>query len=196
MDKDFIENTTFSKICKLMNRESNIDKNLVKSVFDVSLLFLPSIMCPEVAPLTSIATGVSLVGAKNIITNFGAQLKGLFTHDKNNDYATCYERAQTAQVLLVFSAYFDVIRAYLPKIFLSRKTAEHYAIRKACCWNLRKPGAVHRLKKMWAVLFLQRCVIQKPVVYHYYCLGVLAQEKLCFAICLHRRFFVMNIIFL
>lgn len=114
MDKDFIENTTFSKICKLMNRESNIDKNLVKSVFDVSLLFLPSIMCPEVAPLTSIATGVSLVGAKNIITNFGAQLRGLFTHDKNNDYATCYERAQTAQVLLVFSAYFDVIRAYLP----------------------------------------------------------------------------------
>lgn len=114
MDKDFIENTTFSKICKLMNRESSIDKNLVKSVFNVSLLFLPSIMCPEVAPLTSIATGVSLVGAKNIITNFGAQLRGLFTHDKNNDYATCYERAQTAQVLLVFSAYFDVIRAYLP----------------------------------------------------------------------------------
>jgi hypothetical protein len=114
LDTDFIENTTFAKICKLMKKDGCIDKELVKSIFDTSLLFLPSIMCPEVASLTNIAMGVSLVGAKNVITNFGAQIKGLFVHDKNNDYATCYERAQTAQVLLVFSAYFDVIRDYLP----------------------------------------------------------------------------------
>ncbi len=57
LDTDFIENTTFSKICKLMKKESCIDKELVKSIFDVSLLFLPSIMCPEVAPLTNIGTG-------------------------------------------------------------------------------------------------------------------------------------------
>lgn len=149
MDKDFIENTTFSKICKLMNRESNIDKNLVKSVFDVSLLFLPSIMCPEVAPLTSIATGVSLVGAKNIITNFGAQLKGLFTHDKNNDYATCYERAQTAQVLLVFSAYFDVIHNCLSdenrKFVLSPEV-------KLSLTDKGLAGYIEQLKKQSAVV--------------------------------------------
>ena len=71
-------------------------------------------MCPEVAPLTNIGTGVSLMGAKKIVTDFGMQVKNLFTRGTNNDYETCYERAQTVQVLLVFSAYFDIIRDYLP----------------------------------------------------------------------------------
>lgn len=114
MDKKFMQKTTFSEICKMIKSGDGADRDCIKSIIDVGIVFLPALICPAVNLATNIATGVDLLSVKGAICKVGDNLKKYITQEKQADFLSRYERAQAAQVLLVFSAYFDTFKLYLP----------------------------------------------------------------------------------
>lgn len=124
MENKFMKKATFSEICKVMNGTEKDIKECISGVFEIALLFFPGLMCKNVALLTSIATGLTLIDAKSAIENSIKKITQVFNKDYK-DFSTKYEHAQIAQVLIVFSSYFDSIKLYLPdedrKISLSSK---------------------------------------------------------------------------
>lgn len=133
-----MKKTTFGEICNMMKRDSGVDRECIRSVLRVGLLVLPGLICRETAVMDSLSDGVNLLGAAEAVVGAGGQIARLFEHQKP-DFISRYERAQVAQVLLVFSAYFDAFRLYLPdasgkivlssgeKTVLSQKSIEKYA---------------------------------------------------------------------
>ena len=69
--------------------------------------------------------GATILGAKPIIEKSIKNIAKVFTKQKFTDFSTKYEHAQIAQVLIVFAAYFDSMKLYLPdeerKIKISSK---------------------------------------------------------------------------
>lgn len=114
MDKKFMEKTTFAEIYKLVKDGNEIEKKVIKSVLNVGLLLFPGFVCPELKLISDISNGVDLIAAKDVLVDCGKCIKDLFSGDKASDFVSRYERVQLAQVLLVFSAYFDSMRMYLP----------------------------------------------------------------------------------
>lgn len=107
-------NTTFREICKIMkNPQDDIAKG-IKSVFEVGLLFLPGILCRDVSFIANAVNGATLLGAKPIIEESIKNILEVFNKKQYTEFTTKYEHAQIAQVLIVFSAYFDSIKLYLP----------------------------------------------------------------------------------
>ena len=94
-------------------------------VFEVALLFFPCMVCKDIAFITNIVNGATILGAKPIIEKAIKNIAKLFTKNKCTDFTTKYDYAQIAQVLIVFAAYFDSIKLYLPdeerKIKISSK---------------------------------------------------------------------------
>ena len=146
MDGSFMEKTTFKEICKMMKNGDKKARECIQSVFDVALVVLPELICPEASLLTNLSSGIDLLGVKGAIENVGRHVRELFDKECIIDFTSRYERAQAAQVLMVFSAYFDSIRLYLPnqsrEIALSKKEsvalteksiAEYAAWVKVCC---------------------------------------------------------------
>ena len=139
MDKAFMEKTSFSEICKMMKSGSREDWKCLQDVFDLALLFLPELICPEVGLLGNLSTGVDLLGAKSVIKNSGKLIQGLFTKKSFVDFSSRYENAQAAQVLMIFSAYFDSMWMYVPdesreialsdgeKLIITEKSLEEYS---------------------------------------------------------------------
>lgn len=124
MVNKFMKKATFSEICKVMNGTEKDIKECISGVFEIALLFFPELMCKNVALLTNLATGLTLIDAKSAIENSVKKITQVFNRDYK-DFSTKYEHAQIAQVLIVFSSYFDSIKLYLPdedrKISLSSK---------------------------------------------------------------------------
>ncbi len=69
MENKFMKKATFSEICKVMNGTDKDIKECISGVFEVALLFFPGLMCKNVALLTNIATGLTLIDAKSVIEN-------------------------------------------------------------------------------------------------------------------------------
>lgn len=138
MNGRFMEKTTFAEICKLMKYGDQKDWECIQSIFDLALLFLPELVCPEVGLISNLGSGLDLLGAKSVIKNVGTHIRELFTREDIVNFTSQYERAQAAQVLMVFSAYFDSMQLYLPdesreialskneKIVLTEKSLEEY----------------------------------------------------------------------
>lgn len=114
MDKAFIEKTSFSEICKMMKSGTREDWNCLQDIFDLALLFLPELICPEVGLVGNLASGVDLLGVKSAIKDSGKLIQGLFKRKSFVDFSSRYENAQAAQVLMIFSAYFDSMWMYVP----------------------------------------------------------------------------------
>lgn len=139
MEKRFIEKTTFSEICKLMKGGKKEDWVAIQGFFDLAVLFLPALSCPELAFFGKLACGADLLAAKSVLVNTGKAVYELFAQKNPVDFTTRYENAQAAQVLMVFSAYFDSIQLYLPnewgeialsdgeKLSITKKSLEEYS---------------------------------------------------------------------
>ena len=109
-----MEKTTFSEICRMMKNGGDQYKECISSVFDVMLLFFPALVCKELKVLEALSAGTDLVAAKGIVEAGKNQIKKLFQSPQPADFYSRYERAQAAQVMLVFSAFFDSMEIYLP----------------------------------------------------------------------------------
>ena len=98
----------------------------------IALLFLPGLVCKDVAFIMNLANGATILGAKPIIENAIKNIKNIYNNKKYEDFSTKYEHAQIAQVLIVYAAYFDTVKEYLPdeerRINISQK--EKLAITK------------------------------------------------------------------
>lgn len=115
MTKRLMEKTTFSEICRMMKSGNDQYKECIKSVFNIALLFFPGLICKEAEALALLSAGTDLVAAKSIIEKGKDQIKGLFGNDDQPaDFYSSYEKAQAAQVMMVFTAYFDSMALYLP----------------------------------------------------------------------------------
>ena len=139
MENRFMEKTTFSEICRMVKSKKGEYDECIKSVFNVMLLLLPGLVCKETVLLSDLSLGTDLVAAGGIIGAGKDQIKKLFRTPQTADYYSLYERAQAAQVMLVFSAFFDLIEKYLPdesreialsgkdKIVLTEKSLTEYS---------------------------------------------------------------------
>ena len=97
MDKYIMKKTSFFEICKLLDENEGIN-----GLFEIVLLFLPGLVCKDVAFIMNLANGATILGAKPIIENAIKNIKNIFNNKKYEDFSTKYEHAQIAQVLIVY----------------------------------------------------------------------------------------------
>lgn len=114
MNDKTMKRATFSEICKIMKDNKTDVRECVMGVFGVALLFFPGLICKDVEIFTNIANGVSLLTAGKEIENSIKQVYNTFNRKEYVDFSTKYEHAQIAHILIVFAAYFDSIKMYLP----------------------------------------------------------------------------------
>ncbi|MDE5932921.1 MAG: hypothetical protein K2H40_10640, partial [Lachnospiraceae bacterium] len=114
MEDKRMNQASFSEICRLMKDEKCDLHECIKGVFHVALLFFPGLVCQETAFLTNIANGVTILDAKAEIEKSVKTIANTFGKKTYEDFTTKYEHAQIAQVLIVFAAYFDSMKLYLP----------------------------------------------------------------------------------
>lgn len=114
MERKFMAKASFSEMCKIIEGKENNIKECVKGIFGIGMLFFPGIMCKEVDLFTNIANGVSLLDAKSAIEESIKKIENVFRNKEDADFYTKYDNVQIIQVLIVFSAYFDSIKLYLP----------------------------------------------------------------------------------
>ena len=125
MNDKIMSKATFSEICKIMKGDKTDVWECISGLFGISLLFFPGLICKETAVLTNISNGVALLSAQKEIESAIRNIPKTFKNKQYADFSTKYEHAQIAHILIVFAAYFDSIKMYLPneekKIELSPK---------------------------------------------------------------------------
>lgn len=114
MNDKIMEQATFSEICKILKDGKSDLCECISGIFNIALLFFPGFVCKEVSFLTNIANGTTILGAKAEIEKSVDRLIKTFDKKSYEDFTTKYEQAQIAQVLIVFAAYFDSMKMYLP----------------------------------------------------------------------------------
>lgn len=114
MEKGIMNKTTFGEICKVLKDEKSDLHECINGLFEIALLFFPGIISKDVAFITNVVNGATILGAKPIIEKAIKNIEKVFTKKKYMDFNNKYEHAQIAQVLIVFAAYFDSIKLYLP----------------------------------------------------------------------------------
>ncbi len=130
-----MEKATFSEIYKLVEGRGGKIKECFDGLFDTALLFFPAFMCKETAGIIGLVdklgAGQTLIGAKETITKAVSGILDGFKH-KEKDYAARYENMQIAHMLIIYAAFFDAAKEFLPdeegQVVLSAK--EKYVITK------------------------------------------------------------------
>lgn len=113
MNEALMSKATFSEICKIMSHKEGTIRGCMKSIVKLSVLLLPGIMCKEFASTAALESGLFKVDVMDVIDNTIASIKTAFG-SKQEDFTTRAQNAQIAHVLIVFAAYFDSIKLYLP----------------------------------------------------------------------------------
>lgn len=107
-----MKSASFSGICKIMqNKDENI-KKCIFSVAQLAVVLFPGVSMTSVAVNEVLDTNLMHLDVINLVNNCIGTVKSLLS--SQDDYSTRAENAQIANVLLVFSAFFDSIKQYLP----------------------------------------------------------------------------------
>lgn len=114
MNDKTMKKATFSEVCKIMKDNKTDIRECVSGLFGIALLFFPGLICKDVEIFTNIANGVSLLTAEKEIEKSIKQIYNTFNGKEYVDFSTKYEHAQIVHILIVFAAYFDSIKMYLP----------------------------------------------------------------------------------
>ena len=114
MEKQMINKTSFSEVCKILKNKKDDISECFNNMFEISLLFFPGMISKDVSFIANAVNGATLLGAKPIIQNAVKNIINVFTDKNYTDFSTKYDHSQIAQVLIVFAAYFDTMRLYLP----------------------------------------------------------------------------------
>lgn len=137
MSETMMCKATFSEICKIMNHKDGKIHDCIKSIIRLSLLLFPGMMCKDLASVTALESGLLTVDVTDVIDSTICSIKTAFG-TKHEDFTTRAQDAQIAHVLIVFAAYFDSIKIYLPdannaiklsnkeKLTLTQESIEEY----------------------------------------------------------------------
>ena len=146
-----IQKITFSEICRLLADRDGDAKKCAAEIFGFALA-LPDLICPELA---AVIESFSTFPVKEALNAKNAILK---MFKKTENYYSSYENAQIAQVLMVFSAYFDTIARFLPdekwrihlshgeRVTLSEQAVADYLARANSNLMQRIPGQFQDLQ--------------------------------------------------
>ena len=63
MDKQMMDKTSFSGICKILKDNKYDICDCINGVFEVALLFFPGMICKDVAFITNVVNGATILGA-------------------------------------------------------------------------------------------------------------------------------------
>lgn len=113
MNETLMSKATFSEICKIMKHKDGQIHECIQSVVRLSLLLFPGLMCKDFASAAALEAGMLNVDVKDVIENTISSIKTAFGA-KQEDFTTRAQDAQIAHILIVFAAYFDSIKLYLP----------------------------------------------------------------------------------
>ncbi len=113
MNETMMSKATFSEICKIMNHKDGEIRNCIHSVIRLSVLMFPGLICKDIVSAAALETGLLNVDVKDVIDTTIDTIKSAFG-TKHDDFTTRAQDAQIAHVLIVFAAYFDSIKQYLP----------------------------------------------------------------------------------
>lgn len=78
MDKYIMKKTSFFEICKLLDENEGDISKCINGLFEIALLFLPGLVCKDVAFIMNLANGATILGAKPIIENAIKNIKNIF----------------------------------------------------------------------------------------------------------------------
>ncbi len=116
MDERLINNASFSKICKILQTKKSVWED-VKPILQATMLIIPVLINKDfvtaMALREALEQGLTWLDAGEKIENAISSIKNLVCK-KDEDFATRAENAQIANVLLIFSAYFDTVKIFLP----------------------------------------------------------------------------------
>lgn len=113
MDETLMSKATFSEICRIMKHKDGAVRECIQSVVKLSLLLLPGLMCKDLAAAIALEAGLVNVDVKNVVDETINSVKSAFKKE-TDDFTSRAQDAQIAHVLIVFAAYFDSIKLYLP----------------------------------------------------------------------------------
>lgn len=113
MDETLMSKATFSEICRIMKHKDGAVRECIQSVVKLSLLLLPGLMCKDLATAVALESGLVNVDVKNVVDETIHSVKSAFKKE-TDDFTSRAQDAQIAHVLIVFAAYFDSIKLYLP----------------------------------------------------------------------------------
>ena len=112
MDKVIMKQATFSELCRILKNRNDEIKDCVVNIFRLGLLFLPGMVCKESEIFDFLSSGLTILDSFDAIHHAKESIKRAIVWE--DDFVTCYENLLIVQVLIVFSAYFDSIKTYLP----------------------------------------------------------------------------------
>ena len=174
MEERLINNASFSKICTMLQKKKSVWDD-VKPILQATLLVIPALVNKEIVTAMALREaldrGLVWLDAGEKVENAFSSIKNLVSK-QDEDFVTRAENAQIANVLLVFSAFFDTVKIFLPdkdrKIYLdevqyclTEKSLKDYQARiqekeKECVdadgkrivdWNLVLPNPLEGLAK-------------------------------------------------
>lgn len=116
MDERLINKASFSSICKILQQKKSVWEE-VKPILQATMLIVPVLINKDyvtaLALHDALDQGLNWLDAEDKIENAIASVKKLVSK-QDEDFITRAENAQIANVLLIFSAYFDTVRQFLP----------------------------------------------------------------------------------
>ena len=83
MEKQIVDKTSFSEICKILKDNKYDICECINGVFEVALLFFPCMVCKDIAFITNIVNGATILGAKPIIEK---SIKNIAKYDSKSIY--------------------------------------------------------------------------------------------------------------
>lgn len=116
MNERLINNASFSKICKMLQTKKSVWEN-VKPLLQATAFILPVLINKEFVTVLALRealdSGLTWLDSCEKIENAVTAIKGIFSKSEE-DFLTRAENAQIANALLVYSAYFDTVKIFLP----------------------------------------------------------------------------------
>ena len=116
MEERLINNASFSQICKILQKKKSLWDDL-KPILQATMLIVPALINKDFVTAMSLKDaleqGLTWFDAGEKVENAITSIKTLVSK-RDEDFVTRAENAQIANVLLVFSAYFDTVKIFLP----------------------------------------------------------------------------------
>lgn len=116
MNERLLNNASFSKICSSLQKKESLWQEM-KPLLQTALLVIPALVSKELVTILTLHDildhGLTWLDAGEKFENTFSSIKKL-TSKQEDDFITRAENAQIANVLLIFSSYFDTVKIFLP----------------------------------------------------------------------------------
>ncbi len=117
MSGELLKDVTFNKVCNMLKKQTPLWDE-VKMLVKALATFAPKLVAPELT--AGITLGIAADAGQlafegiDVVGRAYGVAKRLVAQEKDTSYITRAENAQAANVLIIFTAYFDTIRQIIP----------------------------------------------------------------------------------